>query len=323
MPDNSSKQKVVWALLIVVVIAAAVIYYMGRPAPSSSAIAFAPYGENYASKPDFAGVEYRFPLTVEQRMSLTPEILKTYDQEQVDQIYARLTAGPIPDGPYNGDLFFPKGMSGTARIGEIAGALKDGDSAGLTGEARAKIADLEVKKLEMLGRTLWKGKVFYRDERVLRNRIDHLEDLASFFPDSDQAKLKELATPGTQPAPQDITVKGHKDQLYFPAKLYCGQSLLDSRRESVIIDYAFTDELPGYQAIPDKLAGRELLIVRDEIRMVRPGFYLGRAYMAGTFILNFTLVNDDAAKAGEQEFRKSNGLTEDCWIGLQRMAAGK
>src|SRR5262249_16483952 len=148
---------------------------------------------------------------------------------------------------------------------------------------------------------LWKGKVFYRDQRVLRNRIDHLEVLTDFFPDAaDQAQLREL------------TVNNKTDQLYFPAKLYCGQSLLDSRRESIIIDYAFTDELDGYREIPDKLAGRELLIVRDEIRMVRPGFYLGRAYLADSFILNFTLYNDAVAKAGSPDFVKNGNVAEDC-----------
>lgn len=312
MPDNS-KRKVMWSLIVVVVIAAAIMIYMNQPRKADTAgpVSFAPYGEAYSSRTDFAEVEHSFPLTAEQRMSLTPEILKGFDQEQVDQIYARLTAGPIPDGPYNGDLFFPKGVTGASRIGEIAGALKDGESAGLSGEARARIADLEVKKLELLGKALWKGKVFYRDQRVLRNRIDHLEALTDFFPEKDQASLRS------------ITVDGKTDQLYFPAKLYCGQSLLDSRRESVIIDYAFTDELEGYRAIPDKLAGREGLVVRDEIRMVHPGFYLGRAYLAGTFILNFTLVNDDAAKAGAQEFSRNNGLHEDCWPGLQRLTATK
>jgi hypothetical protein len=296
----------------VIAFAVAVYFAMSGPKPDPARIQFLTYGDAYASKPDFARVEHELPLSVEQRMSLTPEILKNYDQEQVDQIYARLTAGPVPDGPFNGDLFFPKGRSGNARIGEIAGALKEADNEGLSGEARAKIADLEVKKLEILGRTLWKGKVFYRNQRVLRNRIDHLEVLTDFFPDpSDQTRLRE------------ISVNGKQDQLYFPAKLYCGQSLLDSRRESVIIDYAFTDEVEGYRAIPDKLAGREMLVVRDEIRMVRPGFYMGRAYLAGTFILNFTLVNADVAKAGEQEFRKNNGLPEDCWVGPQRMAASK
>jgi hypothetical protein len=241
---------------------------------------------------DFAEVEHAYPLTPSQRMKLTPANIRKYNQEQVDQIYARLTAGPIPDGPHNGDLFFPKGVSGGARLGEIMGGLK--------GQA----ADFELQKLTLLGRALWKGKVFYRDDRLLRNRIDHLELLRDFFPDTaDAAKFRE------------ISVNGHKDQLYFPAKLYCGQSLLDSRRESIIIDYAFTDEIEGYTPVPDKLAGREMLVIRDEIRMVRPGFYLGRAYMGGAFLLNFTVYNDAAAKAGSDEFLETGKAAEDCWTG--------
>ncbi len=116
---------------------------------------------------------------------------------------------------------------------------------------------------------------------------------------------------------RQLTTNGKTDQLYFPAKLYCGQSLLDSRKESVIIDYAFTDELPDYHPVPDKLGGREGLLIRDEIRMVRPGFYLGRAYTDGTFLLNFTVYNDAAAKAGSDEFQRTGKISEDCWTGPQ------
>jgi hypothetical protein len=261
-------------------------------------IPFGPYADAYASKTDFAEVEHKFPLSPANRTALTPELLKKYDQEQVDQIYARITAGPIPDGPYDGDLFFAKGITGKDRLQEIAGGLK------------GVFAGVELEKMTLLGRMLWKGKVFYRDQRVLRNRIDHLEGLQEFFPD-----------PAEAAAFREITVHGHTDQLYFPAKLYCGQSLLDSRRESVIIDYAFTDELPGYTAIPDKLAGREGLVVRDEIRMVRPGFYLGRAYAAGSFLLNFTLYNDAIAKTQSVDFQKTGAVAEDCWAGPQHEAS--
>src|SRR5206468_11351131 len=74
----------------------------------------------------------------------------------------------------------------------------------------------------------------------------------------------------------------------FPARLYCGQSLRDSRRESIIIDYSFSDldgDIDDYRPVPDNLAGGAGMRVRDEIRMVRPGFYLGRAYMDGMFAL--------------------------------------
>ena len=123
-------------------------------------IKFMAYEAGYASKPDFARVEYELPLAPADLGRLEPDMLKDYTQEQVDQIYARLTAGPIPDGAYDGDLFFPKGVSGQRRIREIVG--------GLPGLA----AGAKTVKLELLGKHLWRGKVFYRDERVLRNRID-------------------------------------------------------------------------------------------------------------------------------------------------------
>jgi len=294
---TSSGTRIVW-LLILVALVAVLLYRLFRPGPAQ--ITFAEYGSDYASKPDFADLEHRYPLSPAQLMTLTPQNVLAMDQEKIDQIYARLTAGPIPDGAYDGDLSFPKGISGGQRLGEIVGG------------AKGWAADLELKKLTLLGRQLWKGKVFYRDQRVLRNRIDDLGMFAEFFPDpADAAEVKRLAA--AHPT---------SEEQYFPAKLYCGQSLLDSRRESVIIDYAFTDEIPGYRQVPDKLAGREGLLVRDEIRMVRPGFYLGRAYMAGTFILNFTLYNKAVAEAGSADFLKNQKIAEDCWIGQQRLAAG-
>ena len=41
-----------------------------------------------------------FPLTRAHLMRITPENIAKLSQEQIDQIYGRLTAGPIPDGPY-------------------------------------------------------------------------------------------------------------------------------------------------------------------------------------------------------------------------------
>lgn len=255
-------------------------------------IKFVAYEEDYASKPDFARVEYELPLAAADLARLEPDMLKDYTQEQVDQIYARLTAGPIPDGAYDGDLFFPKGASGQRRIREIVG--------GLPGLA----AGAKTVKLELLGKHLWRGKVFYRDDRVLRNRIDDTALLKPFI-DEDKSNLRRY-------------VAGGREQwLLFPARLYCGQSLLDSRRESVIIDYAYTDEIDGYVERPDFLAGRRGFNVRDEIRMVRPGFYLGRAYIDKVFLLNFTLYNEDVARRDGPAFIESGAVAEDCWRGTQ------
>jgi hypothetical protein len=164
-----------------------------------------------------------------------------------------------------------------------------------------------MNKVELIGKTLWKGKVFYRDERLLRNRIEDLSLLKPLI-DGDLSELPK------------ITVNGRDQWLLFPARLYCGQSLLDSRRESVIIDYAFTDELPGYHERPDYLAGRNGFQVRDEIRMVRPGFYLGRAYLGRVFLLNFTLYNKEIADRDGGGFLQTGQVAEDCWPGEQRRA---
>ncbi len=281
------------------VLLTAILTGCGREVPPP-AITFAPWGQPYAEKPDFASVERRYPLSAEDRMKITPENIASLAQEEVDQIYARLTAGPIPDGPFEGNLFFPKGASGEARLVEIA----RGEGTPVV-NLRAIAAKFKVAKLETLGRVLWKGKVFYRDERVLRNRIEDL------------AVLKPLISGDLRDIPK-IKVDRSDAWLMFPAKLYCGQSLLDGRRESIIIDYAFTDEIDGYRERPDYLAGRNGFMVRDEIRMVRPGFYLGRAYMHRFFVLNFTLYNADIANRESAAFITTGKVAETCWPGEQQ-----
>lgn len=256
-------------------------------------IEFAPYGESYRAKPDFAQVEHRYPIPRSELMKLTPKDLEQFDQEQLDQLYARLTAGPIPDGPFDGKIIFAEG-SGIKRV------------AGLLGGLKKLAAKFKAKKLEIIGETLWKGKVFYRGQRVLRNRIEDL------------APLKSVIEGDLGVIPKSNV--GEKETwLLFPAKVYCGQSLLDGRRESIIVDYAFSDEIEGYREVPDFLASRHGFKVRDEIRMVRPGFYLGRAYMDRFFVLNFTLYNDEIAGRDSGAFLEGK-LPEDCWIGTQRMA---
>lgn len=265
-------------------------------------IPFAPAGESYSEKPDFSSVEYHYPLTPADLMKVTPKNIAKLTQEQLDQLYARLTAGPIPDGPFDGQVIFPKGGSGKLRAAEIVGGLK-GVAVGLKG-----------KKLELVAESLWKGKVFYREQRVLRNRIEDL-------------KLLKPVISGDIGTVPKITVKGKDAYLLFPAKLYCGQSLLDGRRESLIIDYAFSDEIDGYRESPDFLAGRRGFKVRDEVRMIRPGFYLGRAYLDRAFVLNFTLYNEEIAGRDTDGFVKTGQRSEDCWTGTVRpppvMAAAK
>jgi hypothetical protein len=278
--------------------------------PQPPAIPFADLTDNSLKDPDnairtfridFARVEREKPLSRADLAKITPQNIAKLSQEEVDQIYGRLTAGPIPDGPHQGDLFFARGDNMETRLGEVLGGVG------------GRIASAKIVALEAVGKQLWKGKMFYRNELVLRNMIDNLEPLKLLVDDVGTVRTTTIKRQGFLGS----ILPNNKVWLLFPAKLYCGQSLVDSRRESVIIDYSYSDEIEGYRASPDSLAGRGGMRVRDEIRMVRPGFYLGRAYVNRLFLLNFTLYNAEVAEAGAAAFNSGKPITEDCWPGEQ------
>lgn len=300
------------AILAALSLASACCSQNSQPAPP--AIPFAPLADDTLKDPDnpiktfrvdFARIEQQFPLSRADLAEITPENVFGLPQEQIDQIYGRLTGGPIPDGPYEGNLLFARGDSLETRLGEVLGGVE------------GRMASSRLAALESVGRTLWKGKMFYRDTRVLRNFVENLDLLKPL-----------IDNPATVPT-ASVPRKGwlsyiwptNQVWLLFPAKLYCGQSLLDGRRESVIVDYNYGDEIDGWRASPDSLAGRGGLRIRDEIRMVRPGFYIGRAYANRMFLLNFTLYNADIAAKGAAAFGAGQPISEDCWPGEQIRAA--
>jgi hypothetical protein len=257
---------------------------------------------------DFARVENEFPLSRADLMKITPRNIASLSQEQVDQIYGRLTAGPVPDGTYQGSLFFPHGDPGEEKEQSLRPRLEE-----IVGGIEGRAVGLKIGILENLGQALWKGKVFERDKRVLRNMIEDREALRAVVDDSVPIPTTTIPRAG----PLGWILPGNEVWLLFPAKLYCGQSLVDARRESVIVDYNYSDDIEGYRARPDSLAGRGGLRIRDEIRMVRPGFYLGRAYANRMLLLNFTLYNSEVADSGSASFAAGGAVMEDCWIGEQ------
>ena len=285
-------------------------------AQSGPNIPFAPIEDTALKDPDnpakkfridFARVENDVPLTRRHLMSITPQNIVNLTQEQVDQIYGRLTAGPIPDGQHAGNLFFARGdriapqADLRTRLQQILGGLE------------GRLVGAGVEKLEELGRDLWKGKVFFRDQRVLRNMIEN-KPLIQLLTDNQDTVMK---TTVPRQGALGRVFRNDTVWLLFPAKLYCGQSLVDGRRESVIVDYHYSDDIEGYRPSPDSLAGRGGLRIRDEIRMIRPGFYLGRAYTNRMFLLNFTLFNAEVANRDGPAFAGGAAVAEDCWPGEQ------
>ncbi len=130
------------------------------PEPVRPTIPFAPLTDDSLTDPDnptktfrvdMARVEHDFPLSRADLAGLTPANLLALSQEEVDQLYGRLTAGPIPDGAYLGDLFFPRGDDLRPRLAEILGGIE------------GRVAEEKVELAEATGRSLWKGKMFYRD----------------------------------------------------------------------------------------------------------------------------------------------------------------
>jgi hypothetical protein len=258
-------------------LAAALALVAGGCATALPPIRFAPPGT------DVAKLRSAFPLTDAERLALTPKSVKALTQDQVDQIYLRLSSGAIPDGPFRGDLFFPRDRDGHARIGDLAEPA-----------ALPLLAHIAALRAESLGRLFWRGKAFFRSQMIIRNRIEDVLILRPF-----------IDHPETIPK---MSFDGHTTWLLFPAVLSCGTSRLDPTRPSAVIDYSRGKEVEGYRDIPDRLAGPERLNIRDEVRIVRPGFYLGRAYFGQRFALNFTLLDPTIAPPTAP----LTGIQEDC-----------
>ena len=90
--------------LVSAILTSVILAGCGESAPS---VPYALYEDDYQSKMDFARLEHEYPLAPSDLEKITPSNLSAATQEQIDQIYARLTAGPIPDGPFEGDFVFP------------------------------------------------------------------------------------------------------------------------------------------------------------------------------------------------------------------------
>ncbi len=232
-----------------------------------------------------------------------------WSQEGLEQLYARLSSGPWPFGDkdevqYDGIAAFePEGMA--KRIDDLMMSSpilsKILNTLGLNSQA----ARLELTS--KMTPALWKGKVFRQNRgktvHTLVNRLPSFTGITQAL----ISRGEKIKTQGKGVPLLGKMLGSGQEWLMMPAKVYCGESILDTRKESFVIDYAFSENvvvdgqsyanaasIPAHRIIP----GRNGIEIRDEIRMVRPGIYLGRALVRRQFLLTFVLFNDTIKVTG-------------------------
>ena len=143
-------------VLIVLVIVVVLIWKYRKTPLAITSIPFGPTGDDAL---DHDSLESQYPLSDTDLQRLDPDNIEVFNQDQIDQIYARISSGPIPDGPYRGSFFFAEG-SQYRDIADVIGGL------------RGMGIDMNLDLVTALGEMFWQGKVFYRDRLELRNIID-------------------------------------------------------------------------------------------------------------------------------------------------------
>jgi hypothetical protein len=294
--NNQTKRNVLGLILAASLGAVPAAQAAPKTVTTIAGIPFVSYGKGYRTKIDFAELDDKFPIPAEALQKLTPTDLIAMDQEQLDQLYGRLSSGPIPDGKYDGSVYIPKGSPVQMFSGYLDPTKLPNEFKGVYSKTIGMT--LENDSVKGLAQALWYGKHFYKSQGILRNRMN---------PKGVQA----LAAFGINPR---AVAQSDQEVERFPAKLYCGTSLGDVRRESIIIDYMASKTIDGYQQVPDLLASGDGLAVRDEIRMIRPGFYLGKAYAQRAFLLTFALYS---AEVAEKPLPIVAQIQDECWSGYQ------
>ena len=134
---------------------------------------------------DFARVEHEFPLS---RADLIEDHAGEYRRPDPGGGRPALRAAdrrtdprrPVPGRP----LLRSRGNGREARLRtrleEILGGI------------HGRVAGRSVEFIEELGRRLWKGKVFYRDERILRNMIENVVVLRRLIDDVDSVRTAAI-----------------------------------------------------------------------------------------------------------------------------------
>lgn len=218
---------------------------------------------SWSKYPDFATYN-QVEKMISPSENHTPQSLSKLSQEQLDRLYARAQAGPIPEGRYKETVLI---------------SLTKGDG----------------HRLSILSSSGENSK--FKKQSTFEKLAKNLAFAYKVFPENSRKVFYNINSSGRRK---------------YPGKLYCGQSKLDSRRESIILDYQYADDITygplPYEKSRDWFTTRHTAGLRSEMRMIHPGLYLGRTYARDFFIANFILSGPSAAKGA----RKG-----PCWRGTQ------
>lgn len=220
------------------------------PGDAPPDIAFIDTGDRL---PSLAEVEARYPLAMEERR-FDAAALAALDDEERAQLYARLTAGPLPHGLWRVAPLLAEGETAAARLGGRLTPIGPPDPEAL-------------QRYEALGRALLGRRVFEQGIAVTAladDRVAVIEDL--YGPPETRAVAREGLFGRFLPAV--------RTDVAFAAPFGCGASLLDPRRDAIVIDR----RAAGAGRSGQRPSGLRL---REEYRLVRPGLYLGRVYADG------------------------------------------
>ena len=252
-------------------------------------------GQTYAKKPDAAWLEAQTKPDVWRKMaqSLSADDFKGMTQEELDQVYMRLSSGPIVPGDYRGQAMMK---------GEMTSNIKNFILKKVHGVNVLQKVCGQRDIFECFMEFAWEGKRIYAPDSAtgeyqLRNAV--AKSVAHAVKTTMAPAGKKLVDPSNWLLRTLSPFPGGLRYMIFPAHVYCGQSLLDHRRESIVADYAWGSDFSPFITGIDDIFGRNFLNLREEIRMVRPGLYLGRVYAQKIFLFNFVLHNPVAEKQAQ------------------------
>lgn len=259
----------------------------------------------YNQLADYAQVEQMAPLTPAQLANVTAEDVRGLTMEQFNQLYARLSAGPMPVGDYSGYVLQkpPVFNAVKKRILKQAKLFTGFNS------TVAKVCGRQAE--DCLFEFIWKGKRFLPKNKI----TDQIETrttvnvgsaaLSKFTPDIIKRNTPDIIGNLIVDAADKFSFEG------LPMEVYCGISQVDTRRESIVTDGGFGDDFPSYVNLRDQIVTRKGLNITEEYRMVRPGLYIGKAYSNKLFLFNVALEvsGAQAAQAAQTEDKCFNGKT--------------